>query len=69
MCIRDREMGFLSQQCLDNPPRKNIDKVRLPGQSALTKRKASLKIGITLAKETIEMLEKLSKKFRIDLPN
>jgi LDH2 family malate/lactate/ureidoglycolate dehydrogenase len=41
----------------------------LPGQSALTKRKASLKNGITLAKETIEMLEKLSKKFRVDLPN
>ena len=64
-----KEMSFLSQQCLDNPPRKNIDKVRLPGQSALTKRKASLKNGITLAKETIEMLEKLSKKFRVDLPN
>jgi LDH2 family malate/lactate/ureidoglycolate dehydrogenase len=67
--IFKKEMSFLSQQCLDNPPRKNIDKVRLPGQSALTKRKASLKNGITLAKETIEMLEKLSKKFRVDLPN
>ena len=36
--IFKKEMSFLSQACLDNPPRNNIDKVRLPGEKALIKR-------------------------------
>ena len=62
-----KEMSFLSQACLDNPPRNNIEKVRLPGEKALANRDKSLKSGILLEKNSITILKNIAKKFKIDL--
>ena len=62
-----KEMSFLSQACLDNPPRNNIEKVRLPGEKALANRDKSLKSGILLEKNSITILKNIAEKFKIDL--
>ena len=62
-----KEMSFLSQACLDNPPRNNIEKVRLPGEKALANRDKSLKSGILLEKNSITILKNIAEKFGIDL--
>ena len=62
-----KEMSFLSQACIDNPPRNNIEKVRLPGEKALANRDKSLKSGILLEKNSITMLKNIAEKFKIDL--
>jgi len=62
-----KEMSFLSQACLDNPPRNNIEKVRLPGEKALANRDESLKSGIFLEKNSITILKNIAEKFKIDL--
>ena len=60
-----KEMSFLAQQCLANPPKNPNRKVRLPGQNALKYRKKSLKEGISLDLETVLILEKIAEKFKI----
>ena len=62
-----KEMSFLSQACLDNPPRNNIEKVRLPGEKALANRDKSLKSGILLEKNSVIILKNIAEKFRVDL--
>ena len=61
------EMSFLTEQCLNNPPIDNNKKVRMPGQSALRKRKKAMKKGITLSPETNNTLIEISRKFEIYL--
>jgi len=61
------EMSFLTEQCLNNPPIDNNKKVRMPGQSALRKRKKAMKEGITLSPETNNTLIEISRKFEIYL--
>ena len=62
-----KEMSFLAQQCLANPPTNPNRKVRLPGQNALKSRKKSLKEGISLGQETVVILEEIAEKFKINL--
>ena len=61
------EMSFLYNECINNPPIDKNNKVRMPGQNALLRRKKSIKNGIDLSKETLKSLEEISKKFDINL--
>ena len=61
------EMSFLYNECINNPPIDKNNKVRMPGQNALLRRKKSIKNGINLSKETLKSLEEISKKFHINL--
>ena len=61
------EMSFLTEQCLKNPPIDNNKKVRMPGQSAMRKRKKAIKEGIILSPETNNTLREISKRFEIYL--
>ena len=61
------EMSYLTEQCLKNPPIDDNKKVRMPGQSAMRKRKKAIKEGILLSPETHNTLEEISKKFEIYL--
>ena len=59
------EMSFLTEQCLKNPPVDKKNKVRMPGQNALNKRKKSIEEGVYLSKETVHTLKEISKKFEL----
>ena len=60
------EMSFIYNECINNPPIDKNKKVRMPGQNALLSRKMSFKNGISLSKETLKSLDKISKKFDIN---
>ena len=61
------EMTFLYEQCINNPPINENNKVRMPGQHALLRRQKSLKEGFELSKETMIALKSISEKFEIVL--
>ena len=61
------EMTFLYEQCINNPPINKNNKVRMPGQNALSRREISVKEGFELSKETILALTDISKKLDIIL--
>jgi L-lactate dehydrogenase len=61
------EMTFLYEQCINNPPINKNNKVRMPGQKALSKRESSLNEGFELSQETVFALTDISKKFDIIL--
>ena len=61
------EMTFLYEQCINNPPINENNKVRMPGQNALSKRENSLKEGFELSQDTVLALKDISKKFDIIL--
>ena len=61
------EMTFIYEQCINNPPINENNKVRMPGQHALLRRQKSLKEGFELSKETMIALKSISEKFDIVL--
>lgn len=61
------EMTFLSQECISNPPIVKNDKVRMPGENALERRENAIKNGIKLSRDTSNVLEKIAKKFKVNL--
>src|SRR6056300_1633490 len=61
------EMSFLTEQCLKNPTVDKKNKVRMPGQNALNKRKKSIEEGIFLSMETNSTLKEISNKFELTL--
>jgi LDH2 family malate/lactate/ureidoglycolate dehydrogenase len=61
------EMSFLTEQCLKNPPIDDNNKVRMPGQTAINKRKKSINEGIFLSMETNSTLKEISNKFELTL--
>ena len=61
------EMTFLYEQCINNPPINENNKVRMPGQHALLRRQKSLKEGFELSKETMIALKSISEKFDVVL--
>jgi len=63
--IFKNEMSYLYNECINNPPIDENNKVRMPGQNALLKRKYSVKNGIYISKETLKTLNEISKKFDI----
>ena len=61
------EMSFLYNECINNPPIDQNNKVRMPGQNALLFRRKSIENGIYLSKETLKSLNEISKKLDIVL--
>ena len=63
-----RQMGWVAQACLDNPPRKGFDRVRLPGQNGLLRRERQLRDGVELEPSILPALTPWAEKFRVALP-
>ena len=61
------EMSFLYNQCVNNPPIDQNNKVRMPGQNALLCRRKSIDNGINLSEETLNTLNEISKRLDIIL--
>ena len=61
-----KEMSFLYNECINNPPIKKNKNVRMPGQNALSKRQKSIEYGINISMETVANLKDISKKFNIN---
>jgi LDH2 family malate/lactate/ureidoglycolate dehydrogenase len=63
-----RQMGWVAQACLDNPPRQGFDRVRLPGQMGLLRRERQLRDGVELEPSILPALSPWAEKFRVALP-
>jgi L-lactate dehydrogenase len=63
-----RQMGWVAQACLDNPPRKGFERVRLPGQMGLLRRERQLRDGVELEPSILPALSPWAKKLRVALP-
>jgi L-lactate dehydrogenase len=63
-----RQMGWVAQACLDNPPRQGFNGVRLPGQNGLLRRERQLRDGVELEPSILPALAPWAEKFRAALP-
>jgi L-lactate dehydrogenase len=64
----ERQMGWIAQACRANPPRPNVDRVRLPGERALALRREQLAHGVRLSEEILPALAPWAQRFGIALP-
>ena len=63
-----RQAEFIAAQCRDNPPRPGIDRVRLPGQRALARRREQLASGVHLHPSIVPLLEPWAQRLGVSLP-
>jgi len=63
-----RQMGWVAQACLDNPPRPGFERVRLPGQMGLLRRERQLRDGVELEASILPALTAWAQKFAVALP-
>jgi L-lactate dehydrogenase len=63
-----RQMGWVAQACVDNPPRPGFDRVRLPGQMGLARRERQLREGVALEASILPALTPWAQKFAVALP-
>lgn len=59
---------WLAQQCRSNPPREGFDRVRLPGERGMAKRRAQSAEGLALAPAILADLTPWADKFAVPLP-
>jgi LDH2 family malate/lactate/ureidoglycolate dehydrogenase len=63
-----RQMDWVAEACLSNPPRPGFDRVRLPGQNGLRLRQLQLRDGVALEPSILPALAPWAKKFGVALP-
>lgn len=63
-----RQMDWVAQACLDNPPRAGFDRVRLPGQNGLLRRERQLREGVALEPSILPALAPWAQKFGVAQP-
>jgi L-lactate dehydrogenase len=63
-----RQMDWVAKACVDNPPRKGFDSVRLPGQMGLARRARQLRDGVQLEPSILPALTPWAKQFGVALP-
>ena len=63
-----RESDFLAQACRSTPPAPGHDRVRLPGEGALARKRDGLSHGVALHPGIIEGLMPWCRKFAVEFP-
>lgn len=63
-----RQTSWIADACRNTPPRPGVERVRLPGESGLAKRKRQLAKGVELYPSVIPTLTPWAKRFGVALP-
>jgi len=63
-----RQMDWVTQACLNNPPRAGFERVRLPGQNGLLRREQQLRDGVVLEASILPALAPWAEKLGVALP-
>lgn len=63
-----RQTTWLVDQCHSNPPRPGVEKVRVPGEQAMVKKRKALERGVPVAASARAGLEKAGGQFGVALP-
>lgn len=61
-----REAGHLAVACRENPPRPGVERVRLPGETGLNRRRLQLADGVELHPSTLPALRPWAERFGVD---
>ena len=63
-----RQSDWLARACRDNPPRPGVERVRVPGENAMTRRRAALADGVEMYPGIIDALKPFADKYGVPLP-
>lgn len=63
-----RQTGWLADACRANPPRPGVERVRLPGENGLKRKREALANGLVLYPGIMPKLEALASKYGVKLP-
>jgi L-lactate dehydrogenase len=63
-----RQTGWLANACRANPPRPGVEKVRLPGEAAMNRKRAALDGGVVLHDGIMPSLFPHAERLGVDLP-
>jgi LDH2 family malate/lactate/ureidoglycolate dehydrogenase len=63
-----RETGWLADACRANPPRPGVERVRLPGENGLARKRKALKEGVALYPGIMPKLAELAAEHGIAVP-
>ena len=63
-----REAEWIAHACRENPPRAGFEKVRLPGERALQRRRDHLQQGVELHSDILPSLERWATRLSVSLP-
>jgi LDH2 family malate/lactate/ureidoglycolate dehydrogenase len=64
-----REAEWIAEACRSNPPRVGFDKVRLPGERALQRRRDQLAHGVALQADILPALEPWVSRLSVPMPD
>lgn len=64
-----RQTGWLADACHASPPRPGIEKVRLPGEAAMARKKEALDHGVELYPTVLPSLDAHAARLGVALPN
>lgn len=63
-----RQTGWLADACRANPPRPGVERVRLPGEAALRRKREALAQGVVLHPGIMETLAPYAERYGVSLP-
>lgn len=63
-----RETGWIAEACRTSPPRPGVDRVRLPGEAALARKREALADGVRLHPGIMEGLAGWAERLAVTLP-
>jgi L-lactate dehydrogenase len=63
-----RQMDHLMQACRENPPRRGVDQVRVPGEMALRRWREQMRAGVALRDTIVSALGRVAQRHAIALP-
>jgi L-lactate dehydrogenase len=63
-----RQTTWLTEACVNCPPRPGVDRVRIPGEQALVRRRAAMEQGVPLSEAIIAPLRPLAKNAGLIVP-
>jgi L-lactate dehydrogenase len=64
-----RQTGWLVRACRNAAPRPGVDRVRVPGEHALARKRVALAHGVELYPGVLEALQVFAERFGVPMPN
>lgn len=63
-----RQTSWLVDACRENPTRPGVERVRIPGENAMKRRRAAMEAGVDLSPHIVAALEPYAERFQVAMP-
>ena len=63
-----RQTGWLADACRNNPPRPGVERVRLPGDQAMSRLRTAMRDGVPLARTVVDALLPYAERCGVQFP-